>query len=161
MRLDKLLTTIAESTATDWEKLDVPTEYNGVCDNGEADEHQSAGPSFHHTLAVYKPDIDVSLAYGAIVARPFQEPWTESFRGPASTIAVWLRYRGAVVYEWVVASVDGGRCVLPLPGMQGGRYVVQERDLPMAQLLFNLMSSVADDETLDMALQRAGLPVVD
>lgn len=158
MRLDDLLLTVAESAVDDWEKVDVRTEFHDVPEGGEVGA-EPLEPSFHHTLAVFRPNVDISLAYGATVVRPFEEPWTESFGGPASLIAVWFRYRGAVVYERVVVSADGGRCVLPLPRMRQGTYVVDQQDLPMAQLLFSLLSSVRDDDTLDAALARAGLAI--
>lgn len=159
MRLDELLTTVAESTAEDWEKLDVHTVY--VWDCAREDECQILQPTFHHGLAVFKPDVDVSLAFGATVNSPLEEPWVERFPDrAASTIAVWLRYRGAMVFEWVVARVDGGRYVLPLPGVRNGIYVVLRENLPMARLFFNLMSTARNDEGLDATLARAGIPIV-
>jgi len=81
------------------------------------------------------------------------------FHRPASTIAVWFCYRGVPVYERILVSLEGGRYVLPLPVPRGDAWVIEERDIPMAQALFNLMSSVRDHDCLDLALERVGLKV--
>lgn len=156
MRLDELLEIVAESTAADWEKLDIPTPYTGPSEDREADD----GQRFHHTLAVYRPDVDIGLSWGGVVVRPYWEPWVDNFRGEAHSFAVWLLYRGMPVYEWVVVCVDGGRTVLPVPGMRDREYILEERRRPMAGLFFHLLSSFSGEDCLDSAIRRAGWTVV-
>jgi len=159
--------TVAGSSADDWCKLGVRTAYGGETDIENGWEHgaesaqQSLRPREHHNLAVYKPDIDISLAFGATVCAPFQEPWVENFQGaPASSRAVYLRYRGTVVNEWLGVSVDGGRYFLPMPQMNNGSFEVSRADLPLARLMFDLDSPGGVHKTLEAALEFAQIAIV-
>ncbi len=74
-------------------------------------------PIYHENLAICSSDIDISLAWGAVVDdRPFDSPWTSKFSygaGPRCRVA--LRYRGAVVWDWDFLWVDRYECLIPVP----------------------------------------------
>src|SRR5438552_4194865 len=108
MTLADLLNTVEGSAADDWHKLKVQTVYGWECG-----AHWSV-PNTCSELFILRSDIDVSLALVATVKAPFAEPWVQQFADPnATSVAVALRYRGAVVYTWTGVVVDGGRYLLP------------------------------------------------
>ena len=70
----------------------------------------------HSMYAVYKPDINISLAFGLTVNENFKEKWANSFPDPqASSQFVDLFYANTLVERIVYVVVDGGRAKLPLP----------------------------------------------
>ena len=96
MQLDELLKTVEASTPDDWYKSQYPTfpKKHG-----------------HSYLAVFKPNVDISLVYGAIVNEHYQEKWLKKFsdKSPGKSVTVELRYCGSPVHLWTFVYVDGGR----------------------------------------------------
>ena len=81
-----------------------------------------SGPEFeqdnHHTMAVYKPDVSLSLAWGLLENAEFSEEWHEQGGFPdkkARSIWVDTFWNGVTIDRELAVSVDGGRCTLPLP----------------------------------------------
>jgi hypothetical protein len=96
--LDELLKLVEGSTVDDWHKMNIHTVYGW--EFGQKNQQNYLEPKLHNYVAVYKPDVDVTLAFDAPVNDPFNEPWTDKFADKhAVSVAVWLRYRGVVVYE--------------------------------------------------------------
>lgn len=160
MRLDDLIAIVESSSSNDWQKLDVHTIYGWEW--GQKQGQNYLEPKTHSKLAVYKSDIDVSFAMDAIVTEDFVENWTKKFASSkASSVAIWLRYRGAVVHEWVYVVVDGGRYLLPMPELDGsGGFQISQAGLRIPQLLFDLYGVGGPHQSVSAALQYAGVKIV-
>jgi hypothetical protein len=160
MQHANLLSTVEQSTINDWHKMPVHT----VCtwQYGQKQNQNYLEPQTHSNLAVYKPDIGISIAMGATVTENFAEQWVQNYSNPtARSVAIWLRYHGAVVHEWVYVVVDGGRYLVPMPETDGsGGYHVQQTELSIAQLLFELHGVGGPHETVSDALQGSGVKIV-
>jgi len=139
MDLAAFLATVENSVFTDWHKMNVTP-----------------------VVAVYKPDIDISLAFACNVTDPFTEPWTQRFPDShASSVQVWLRYKGQVVSTLNCVLVDGARYLVPLPEIvNAGGYRVPTAKMPMAELLFQLYGPAGVHTTAADALQHAQVAIV-
>lgn len=156
----EFLATIAGSTVEQWRRLNTQTMYGW--EHGHNQRGNFIEPKTFELLAVFKNEIDISLAIGATVADDFEEPWTAKFAdSSAHSVAVHFRFRGAVVYEWVGVYVDGGRYLLPMPTAAGaGAYVVEQERMPLARLMFDLAQPGGVHTSLEDALNRAGIQVI-
>ena len=96
----------------------------------------------HSYVAVYKPDIDLTIAYGMSESSRDQElsfKWSDAF--PDKKIheisIADVFWRGSLVDRVNFVHVDGGRCILPLgDGHQGLR--ITRYDYAVARLLDEL-----------------------
>ncbi len=159
MTLDEILKMIEGSTVTDWHKMNVSTTYGWT--SGQDANGNYLEPNTHNYLAVFKPDVDVSIAFDATVADPYDEPWVRKFAAPrALSVAIWFRYRGAVVYEQVGVVVDGGRYLLPMPRPVNQGFEVDQATLPLARLLFDLYGVGGPHQPVEDALAHAGVTIV-
>jgi len=159
MTLDEIVDLVAASERTQWHKIHVATVSGWEYGRTPGDE--SLRPVMHDVLAIYKADIDISVALGRTVQSPFYEPWVENFPNTdASLIAAWIRYRGNLVHEWFGVIVDGARYLLPIPTPGKSGFVISRSELPLATCMFNLYGSGGVHGSLDEALQRAQINVV-
>jgi hypothetical protein len=159
MTLSDLINTVGSSSLGDWHRMELPTVYGWEWGRKQGQNYLE--PKTHSKLAVYKPDVDISLAMDATVNEDFAESWTQKFSDPkASSVAICLRYRGSIVFEWVYVSVDGGRYLLPMPKPVAGGYEVQKADLQIAQIFFELYGIGGPHQPVDAALQYAGVKIV-
>ena len=75
----------------------------------------------HYYRAVYRPDVSVSIEWGAELVRDFKEDWTNRFiDSRASSHRVDVLYHGTIVFHSAYVSVDGARAYVPL-GSLGSR----------------------------------------
>ncbi|MGW5456244.1 hypothetical protein [Nocardia sp. NPDC003979] len=141
MRLDELRTIIASSAPSDWHRITNlgPTyrdrfgAWTGPNDSSGL-EHDT-----HSEIAVYRPDIDLTIAYGMSESQRDQSlafEWSESF--PDSQIReislADFFWRGSLVDRVNYVYVDGARAILPLgSGHQGLK--ITRYDLAVAGLL--------------------------
>src|SRR5437879_13503339 len=91
MDLDTLLQTVEDSSLHDWHQTSIPT----LCrwEMGEPGE-VPVRPLVHRALAVYRPDVDISLAHGAETGERLFDFWTKSFPDwTAIERLATLRYR--------------------------------------------------------------------
>jgi hypothetical protein len=159
MTLDELLQMVESSDASGWHKFEVGTVYGW--EYGQKGGQNYLEPKTHDVLAVYRNDIDISLVFAATVNEDFAEPWCQKFpSAKAQSVAVWLRYRGQLVYERVCVVVDGGRYLLPMPEHVGGTFQVHQSQLPIARLLFDLFRPGGPLGPLESVLNVAGVAVV-
>jgi hypothetical protein len=151
MTLDDILDAVEQSEPEQWQRVHIPIPYDWD-DNG--------APNAHRILAVYKPDVDISIALGATIEENLSEDWHHKFPDKhARSLAVVVRYRGSPVYDETFASVDGGRYVMPLPKrIENGSYVLEQAELPFARLIYRLAGSQGD--SLDECLRRAEITIV-
>jgi hypothetical protein len=158
MTLDELIAVVSGSSVDDWLTLNIHTTHGW--EHGSTNGQPYTRPSEHDRLSIYRQNVDVSIAFGATVSESFQESWVTKFpNDSASSQAVWLRYRGSVVNEWVGVSVDGGRYFLPMPEPSGDTYSVSRSQLPFASLMFSLYGGQGVHQTLEDALERAGITI--
>jgi hypothetical protein len=70
----------------------------------------------HDIVAVYMPDVSITLAWGLRHIDDFEEEWANKFSEPhASSFYVDVFYNNALIFRDICVSVDGGRATLPLP----------------------------------------------
>lgn len=157
--LQTLIDTVDNSTSADWQKLDIHPVRGW--EHGQNQGGNYIAPLIFDSVAVYRPDIDITLAIGSTVVEDFAEPWVQTFAAQnASSVAVWLRYRGVPVQEWVCVVVDGGRYLVPLPRPVANGYQVTQADMPRARLLFDLYGAGGAHQDVDSALAHAGVTIV-
>ena len=138
MTFDEFRSLIEKSQPTDWRVIpgDGPTyqvRYGAITT-------PETGPRVdineHHTLSVYTPDIDITLAFGmnmdfeyvddrAPVRRTFD--WSSHFPDEETTVCIAdLFYRGSLVDRVNYVLVDGARACLPwakeYDGLKTSRY---------------------------------------
>lgn len=122
MRLDDLRVTVRESARTDWHKITCwgsgsgPSYRDRLTSgriNGDYVEYES-----HGNVAVYIPDIDISIAWGLDRDRDDRDlhfEWDGTFADSKTTVTFAdIFYRGSLVDREYHANVDGGRALLPI-----------------------------------------------
>ena len=114
----------------------------------------------HHAVAVYKPDLGLSIAWGLTRSKHFDEPWAKNFPDKKPSSAFFdLFYCGALVWRTIYVVVDGGRGYLPLPSASDreGIPTVSPDDDQLIRLLSDLEGL---SEEYDRCFRRAGLRVM-
>lgn len=152
MTLDELQTLIADSTPRDWSRIKKlgPT-YRDRFGSWSSPAHGTSGVTHdsHTEVAVYRPDIDLTVAYGMPESqhdRDLSFEWSKNF--PDSQIReisiADFFWRGSLVDRVNFVYVDGGRGIVPLgAGHQGLR--ITQYDLAVARLL----SGITDYQEFD------------
>jgi hypothetical protein len=98
MDLNQILSILQQTYANEWQEVH-PVDVKG-----------------HDYRIVYKPDVSLSVAWGTTVNSEYSDGWVERFKDrKASSHVAEIMFNGAVVYQEFYVSVDGGRCLLPLP----------------------------------------------
>jgi hypothetical protein len=112
----------------------------------------------HASVAVFKPDLSISLAWGLPSNSDFKEPWANGFADPkASSAFLDLFWMGTLVHRTTYVHVDGGRGNLPLPSPSGDELTV-ERDY---SALIRLVDSLDHVSQYDLFFKRAGFSEVE
>jgi len=133
MRLDELQTTISNSLPAEWQriKLSGPTyrdrfgAWSSPADGTSGIDHDS-----HVEVAVYRPDIDLTVAYGMPESQhehKLKFEWSANFPDSAIreiSIADFF-WRGSLVERVSYVYVDGGRGIVPLGGGHQGLQITQ------------------------------------
>ncbi|GKW32792.1 hypothetical protein PEC730217_15720 [Pectobacterium carotovorum subsp. carotovorum] len=98
---------------------------------------------------VYKKDMNLTFTIEH-TNTPFNEAWATQHPNPNATQAKgYFLYSGNMIKEVWLASIDGGRAILPYPDAQTKSYISRSE---------YLMSQMFNDR-LDEYLQRSGLTV--
>lgn len=152
MTFDELRTLIANSHARDWQRIKQtgPTyrdrfgAWSSPADGTSGLDHDT-----HAELAVYRPDIDLTIAYGMPQSQHGHSltfKWSEAF--PDSEIReisiADIFWRGSLVDRVNYVYVDGGRGIVPIGGGHQGLRINQYQ-LVVARLL----SGIADYDDWD------------
>lgn len=122
MNLRDLMKTIVESDETDWHKINCWGAGSGPSykhrlevSTGPGDRWDLDVPS-HGEIAVFKPDVSITMAWGFPSNDDYQEEWTQSFPDEkAKSDLVDIFYNNALVFRDRYVVVDGGRAYLPIP----------------------------------------------
>ncbi|MGX1599068.1 hypothetical protein ACWIDS_18645 [Dietzia maris] len=152
MRLDELRTLVSGSTALDWHRImKVGPTYrdrfgssSSPADGSSVVEHDS-----QTDVAVYSPDVDLTIAYGMAEVQCHQNltfDWSKHF--PDSEISeiklIDFFWRGSLVDRLNYVYVDGARGILPLgDGHQG--LLITKYELAVARLLSDIGKHTAFD----------------
>lgn len=101
MDYDVLLSTVLDSDAADWVRVErAPSTWNGF-----------------DRLHVFKPHTSVSLAWGAEYnnGRGWEQEWSQTLPDK-QVFGYWaeIRWNGAAIHSELLLSVDGGRGWLPV-----------------------------------------------
>ncbi len=123
MRLDDLLETIINSKRSDWTHIPCwgafsgPSyrdsfSFYGVYEGQKQVLHHNSQPN----VAIYIPDIAITMAFGLDSNPNFKEPWIERFtNSEASSSLVDVFHNGVFVFRSTYVNVDGGKAKLPMP----------------------------------------------
>jgi hypothetical protein len=146
VRYEEVLNLIAESVATDWNKITAwggggPSFLYGFPDeNGEWTSHEE--------VAAYKPDLSIGLAWGIVSNDDFKEPWANLHTDPHATSEfVDIFYNRMLVYRDIRVIVDGGRVGLPIPERVGERRVISTWQYRFFGLIQELVGGGGDFAT--------------
>ena len=156
MQLEALITLITDSNPNDWSATS-----SGPTFRDRLMQVSSGGQSWieinsHHTIAVYKPDISISLGFGMAWKDKFDEPWANKFPDPsADGRYIDIYYYGSLVYRDVYVIVDGGRASLPMPKGRND-LVVAKGYHDLIRLINSVGGAVSQ---FDDYFKRAGLQV--
>ena len=120
----------------------------------------------HGNVAVYMPDVSITLAFGLYALKDFKEEWANKFADPhASSSWVDVFYNNALVFRDLYVTVDGGRSSLPLPTRRfdDAKEKVIALEVPQRQhdfirLVRSLEGSVQE---FDRYFNNAGFKIVD
>lgn len=164
MTLDELRNLITDSTAYDWHRITKigPTyrdrfgAWSSPASNTSGLEHDT-----HPDVAVYRPDIDLTIAYGMAEdkhERSLNFEWSHKF----ADSDIWqislvdFFWGGSLVDRLNYVHVDGARGILPLgsghQGLQITRY-----ELAVARLL----SDIADHREFDRYYSQVPFEIQD
>jgi len=172
MRLREILDAVLESAPEDWHKIPCWGASSGP---SYRDHHKFyevyAGQEnvlvtrSHPEIAVFLPDVSITMAWGLDCNPEFKEDWANKFPDPnASSHFVDLFYSNALVFREVYVNVDGARCGLPLPSLKfdADRKVVG-REVPRDKYrFFSLLESISGSRhEFDQYLERAGFELVE
>ena len=166
MTLDNLLDTVISSELGDWHKI--------ICCWGAR-----TGPSYkdhlqfhnvyagqsnilysesHGTVAVFSPDVCISLAFGLTQLENFQEKWANQFPDPsASSSFVDLFYNNALVFRHQYVTVDGGRAYLPIPKTRT-ELEVSKNEYQFVRLVHSILHE-DKGKAFDEYFQRGGFKI--
>jgi hypothetical protein len=151
MTLEELRRVCAESAPEEWHPIEGITAPEGD----------------HYARATYRPDIRLAIAWGRERASgaEFAEPWATSFPDATATARhVDFLYAGSLVDREMYVAVDGGRCLLPLPKMEGTLPTYEDRGFsitPWQRDFFRLLNALGSSANYDDYLHRAHLYVLD
>lgn len=161
MTLEKLLGWVRKSSSDDWHQI--PCWGHGAGPSYRPRftvRHGVRGQTYvdideHPYVAVYRPDIAVTLAWGLVSSDRFEEDWLKVFpTSSASSEYGDLFYNGALVFRFMFLSVDGGRGYLPFPDGQEFRTV-----LALENDLVRLVHGLTNADPYEDYFERAGLVV--
>jgi len=159
MTLQQIRNIVDNSVSSDWHKIEgnIIERWEWGQQNGQ----NYTQPISHDMLAVFKSDVDVSMAWGAVICDAFSEPWHKKLPDPsAKSVLVVLRHNGAKVDDWTFVNVDGGRYIVPLPHFNNGAYEIPVDMMPLGNLVFDLYSAGGVHSDLSVLLSCCGVKVV-
>ena len=94
---------------------------------------------WHYGRAVLIEDVDIALEYGMPAHAHAREGWAPEwaqFPDPSASAEYCdVLYRGSIVDRVLLASVDGGRAVLPVPERREGGWIVMDWPYHLARLV--------------------------
>ena len=121
----------------------------------------------HSSYATFSKDLSISLAWGlGRENKELNEPWTQAFPDKAARMYFLdFFYNNALIYRETVVSVDGGRCILPLPKQvfdeaSPSKVVAYKTNAKLSKIL-KLINSLQTTYDYDSYLNRSGFRMED
>ena len=121
----------------------------------------------HSSYAAFAKDLSISLAWGlGLKNKELNESWTQVF--PDKSARMYFLdffYNKALIYRETVVSVDGGRCILPLPKQVFDKAdetkVIEYRINSIINNILRLVNSLQTTYDYDSYISRSGIIVED
>jgi hypothetical protein len=154
MRHDDYMNAIATSTPDDWTRVEaqLPLLHDIAITDTAAGRVEVQRVS---SVNAYKPNLAIAVGVGARCVEDFQEPWATGFPDThAHSFWVLFFFNGMPIDNDIYVSVDGGRCVLPIP--RSGTNQVSAREHAIARILNSTSGATYD---YDDYFRRAGLTI--
>ncbi len=144
MTLPELWSTILASSREDWHFIETPSS-----------DHKS-----HDSVAVYIPNISVTIAWGLKWQQDYQAEWCKKFSSPnAYGGYADVFFNNALVYRSPYVWVDGIFFPNPVPRDKG--IEVNKHACTFMKLIESMSSAARPDHHLyEVDLRRAGFTVV-
>lgn len=121
----------------------------------------------HSMIGVYKPNIDITIAWGLESNSEFISEWANKFDDSHATSSfIDFFLRGHMIFRDILVTVDGGRVHIPIPllrriedteSKEKFRRIVPGNKYEFFKILNSLESSFDYEETF----RRTGLEIVD
>lgn len=140
MNMSELRSTILESSLNDWKRVPVqgPTYRDRFVPwLSPADKTSGIEVHSHSDVAVFEPDIDLTMAFGMRAPGAVENPsfkWAKFPDPEITTHIADIFWRGALVDRVDYISVDGHRCNLPIGGGHQGLRITKY-DYTIARIL--------------------------
>jgi hypothetical protein len=160
MRYGELTTMVTTSSAQDWALAGRGPLYLDRFTNVSSQDDHWTEVDFHNSLAIYKPDVNLRVAWGLELDDELSfNDWTWPDPG-ISRFAVDAFWRGALAARWTLLLVDGARSYLPEPerARDGSGWTAKASKIALARLLQELAHMPAGE--FDQYLQSAGIDEV-
>ena len=150
MNLRELRSVLTRSDPSEWSKVDSdgPLYRNGFVVSGLRDDGRITDVYWHHSAAVYREDIDLTIQWGMDMDPTrdrddwhfiWQEKLISKRVSPYRVDAFW---RGVLVDRYALISVDNGHGLVPFPHTSGSEPdwydAVTEREVAVARLVEGL-----------------------
>jgi hypothetical protein len=162
MDLRKLLSTIVDSTAEDWNVISGGFTHSEFGREGSSEQDATLHAYSHTSVAAYIPNVSISIEWGGLEWRKqYEAAWVKQFPDPhASGSYLDIFFNHALVYRAAYVSVDGGNIKLPCPN--------NDVDLKVEKGACNLIKLIdrlgaaprPGHNTYEGDLRRAGMTVV-
>lgn len=164
MDLRNLLKTVIESAPKDWYLTAEAPSYHDHLRFFEKYEGQEnvLRVEAHHSVAVYIPDVSITMAWGLKWAEDFEGHWCKNFPDPkANGGFLDVFFNNALVYRALYVWVDG--IYLPLPQRtEEGNFKVTNRACSLTKIIDRMGKSPRPDHhPYESDVRRAGFTVVD
>jgi hypothetical protein len=160
MTHSELLSIVASSVEEDWNLIhsDIGSTYIYKLDfyNGLEEQKNVIIVDSHSTIAIYKNDLSITMAWGMKDDVPFTESYLESF-SDKNAVRLYLDffYNGVLVNRLPYIDVDGHRASLPIGLPSNGKFYVEKIKNDIIKLVHNLDHGSAGYQ-YDDYFKRAG-----
>ena len=170
MTLNELIQEILQSESSDWNEISCWGSFTGPSykDKFEFYNVYEGEPNIlhvdsHHSIAAYKKNLSITLAYGLTVNDEFEEDWANQFANPnASSHFIDLFFNNSLVLRETYLIVDGGRCKLPIPSYGDDQeLVVAQEYYNFIRLIQRLSSGDSSDQNFENYFERTGMKIID
>lgn len=118
----------------------------------------------HSNVCSLKSNLLISVAFGLLHNDNFIEPWANKFDDKSARSSfIDFFYSGALVFRDIYVSVDGGRCILPLPNQQVNEstYEVERLTVSKDKAHFFRLLNGTDEIDYSSYLNRSGIEIID
>lgn len=126
-------------------------------------EFSSVEVNSHTNILSLKKNISIQIAYGLVNNEDFKELWANSFTNPsASSCFVDFFFNNQLVYRDIGVSVDGGRCMLPLPRLKyDHNYMVTSTYVEKEKCDFFQLLNTHIPRDYERFIEQAGFEIID